>query len=514
MRDLQGFAETRRTLLTIKPNNKNNWIGFAMAQHLCTNYNTALKVIDTYDKTQEPSSEPNYEDSEVLLYRNQIIMESGNLEKALTHLEEIEPLVVDKFHWRQTKATLLCRSEQYEQAKEEFLTMLKMNTENFEYHLGLQNAVLETSDYFELTGCDLPSSVIDLTESQCSTLQALYQELAEQYPRSSAIKRIPLNFLTGDTFRAVLDKYVSRQLVKGIPCLASDLKQLYANKTTGKISPEELANDDNVKIMGDLFSSYVVSLKSTSKFPGASAESVAEGPTVVMWAMFLVAQHHYHFGQYEKALELTKECIAHTPTAIDVLQFQAKIYKQLGDTRAAAAMMETGRKLDLADRFTNNKACKYFLRSDQLEKAESTVGLFTRHEGDQDVTASLFEMQCMWYELECGASHYRLKDYGNALKKFMAVEKHFIDFQEDQFDFHTYCIRKMTLRAYLQMLRMEDKLWSHKFYNAAAKAAVQCYLDVFDRPKELVAGVEAADYEKMDPAEKKKAKAKVQNWIF
>jgi len=194
MRDLQGFAETRRTLLTIKPNNKNNWIGFAMAQHLCTNYNTALKVIDTYDKTQEPSSEPNYEDSEVLLYRNQIIMESGNLEKALTHLEEIEPLVVDKFHWRQTKATLLCRSEQYEQAKEEFLTMLKMNTENFEYHLGLQNAVLETSDYFELTGCDLPSSVIDLTESQCSTLQALYQELAEQYPRSSAIKRIPLIF--------------------------------------------------------------------------------------------------------------------------------------------------------------------------------------------------------------------------------------------------------------------------------------------------------------------------------
>ena len=36
----------------------------------------------------------------------------------------------------------------------------------------------------------------------------------------------------------------------------------------------------------------------------------------------------------------------------------------------------------------------------------------------------------------------------------MAVNKHFLDITEDQFDFHTYCIRKMTLRAYIDMLRM------------------------------------------------------------
>jgi hypothetical protein len=35
---------------------------------------------------------------------------------------------------------------------------------------------------------------------------------------------------------------------------------------------------------------------------------------------------------------------------------------------------------------------------------------------------------------------------GKALKKYMAVDKHFTDIVEDQFDFHNYCIRKMTLR--------------------------------------------------------------------
>ena len=37
-----------------------------------------------------------------------------------------------------------------------------------------------------------------------------------------------------------------------------------------------------------------------------------------------------------------------------------------------------------------------------------------------------------------------------ALKMFKEVERHFADFDEDQFDFHSYCIRKMTLRAYVR----------------------------------------------------------------
>ena len=52
-----------------------------------------------------------------------------------------------------------------------------------------------------------------------------------------------------------------------------------------------------------------------------------------------------------------------------------------------------------------------------------------------------------------------------ALKILLATVKHFDDFVEDQFDFHAYCVRKMTLRAYVQMLRMEDSIHENIFYS-------------------------------------------------
>ncbi len=51
--------------------------------------------------------------------------------------------------------------------------------------------------------------------------------------------------------------------------------------------------------------------------------------------------------------------------------------------------------------------------------------------------------------------------------------QHFTEITEDQFDFHTYCMRKMTLRAYVSLLRLEDVLRKHKFYFRMASIAIQ-----------------------------------------
>ena len=69
-----------------------------------------------------------------------------------------------------------------------------------------------------------------------------------------------------------------------------------------------------------------------------------------------------------------------------------------------------------------------------------------------------------------------------ALKMFKAIEAHFADFREDQFDFHSYCIRKMTLRAYIDMLSMEDTLCSAEDYVHAAYGAIEAYLHRYDQP--------------------------------
>ena len=87
-----------------------------------------------------------------------------------------------------------------------------------------------------------------------------------------------------------------------------------------------------------------------------------------------------------------------------------------------------------------------------------------------------------------------------------AVFKHFEDFHEDQFDFHSYCIRKVTLRSYMEVLRFEDSLWGEPYYGHAAEGTIGIYLQLFDNP-DILAGDEEPDYSKMTAAEKKKAKA-------
>jgi peptide alpha-N-acetyltransferase len=80
-------------------------------------------------------------------------------------------------------------------------------------------------------------------------------------------------------------------------------------------------------------------------------------------------------------------------------------------------------------------------------------------------------MQHMWYEVRCGDAHLAMDQLPKALKKFTAVSKHFSDFAEDQFDFHSYCIRKLTLRSYVGLLRMEDRLHHHPFYIRVSQRA-------------------------------------------
>ena len=80
---------------------------------------------------------------------------------------------------------------------------------------------------------------------------------------------------------------------------------------------------------------------------------------------------------------------------------------------------------------------------------------------------------CKRYDLASGDSYFRQGDLGRALKRFLAVEKHYSDISEDQFDFHSYCLRKMTLRSYVDMLKFEDRLHSFPYFHKAAIRAIR-----------------------------------------
>lgn len=131
------------------------------------------------------------------------------------------------------------------------------------------------------------------------------------------------------------------------------------------------------------------------------------------------------------------------------------------------------------------------LRANMITEAEEICAKFTR----EGVSAmdNLNEMQCMWFQTECALAFQRMGRWGEALKKCHEVDRHFAEIIEDQFDFHTYCMRKMTLRAYVGLLRLEDVLRRHPFYFKAAKCGIEVYMRLYDKPLKSETTIEEID---------------------
>ncbi|OIW11907.1 hypothetical protein TanjilG_18180, partial [Lupinus angustifolius] len=479
MRDLTGFVETRQKLLTLKPNHRMNWIGFTVAHHLNSDPSKAVEILEAYEGTLEDDNPPENElceHGEMLLYKISLLEECGFLERALEELHKKESNIIDKVSYKEQEVSLLVKLGRLEEGETLYRALLSMNPDNYRYYEGLQKCV------------GLYSENGHFSPDEIDRLDSLYRTLGQQYKRSSAVKRIPLDFLQGDKFREAAGSYIRHLLTKGVPSLFSDLSSLYNHP--GKAD-----------ILEQLILDLEHSIKTSGQYPGRVEK---EPPSTLLWTLFLLAQHYDKRGQYDLALSKVDEAIEHTPTVIDLYSVKSRILKHAGDSAAAAAFADEARCMDLADRYVNSECVKRMLQADQVALAEQTAVLFTK-EGDQHT--NLHDMQCMWYELASGESFFRQGDLGRALKKFLAVEKHYADITEDQFDFHSYCLRKMTLRTYVEMLKFQDRLHSHIYFHKAAAGAIRCYINLYDSPPKSTAE-EDDDTSKLLPSQKKKLRQK------
>ncbi|KHJ95640.1 tetratricopeptide repeat protein [Oesophagostomum dentatum] len=477
MRDYEGYKESRYHLLRLRPTQKVSWIAYATAYHLLKDYEKALNILAEFIQNNKPSSY-DFEYSELVLYQNMILCEAGQLEEALSKLEENAAVIVDKVSYMERRGSILMKLGRMEEAENVYRQLIDRNPENIDYYSRLERCL----------GLDETSRISDRI--------AMYDYFAERHKRAAAPRRQPLYLLEGPELARRLDDWIVKGLRKGVPSLFKNLVPLYSNPS-------------KVVIIEKLLLDYVKHVE-TNGYRGGSLRGDGdemESPTSALWLYLLVAQHFDRVGNIPVALKYVESAFAHTPTLIETLMVKAKIYKHAGDYSEAARLMDEAQSLDTADRYINSKCAKYLLRAGQLERAEKMCGKFTR-EGERAST-TLNEMQCMWYELECARCHYNEGRYGEALRKVHQIEQHFIGMIEDQYDFHTYCLRKTTLCSYIQLLRLEDVLRTHDFYYHAAIIAAEIYLRMVDRPQdfsckpEAVDGLSAAALKKLKKQQKK-----------
>lgn len=463
VRQLDGYEQTRYKLLMSKSGNRNNWLAYALAIQLNGKPAKAAGIIDTFYKAQGEVKTVTYEDSELRLYRNALIAEQGDVQKALADLETQSPMIVDRLYWRERKAEYLFKLGKVQQAETEWRTLLEVNPDNHAYHAGLRTCL----------GCDSKDG--SLSEEQVAKLVEAYEGLQKSYPHAAAPKRLPLDFLQGDAFKSAMDAYLRRGIRKGIPSLFSDVSPLYANAA-------------KAQLIQSLLDSYLPQLKQHRRFAAEDAED-SESPSSLLWALFFAASHYDFLGQADKALSVADEATTHTPTLVDLYVLKARIYKHAGDMLSAYTFMDKARRLDTQDRYLNTKCVRYALRADKIEEAKQTVALFLK---EGDAASTLFDLQVNWYTLGLADSYARQGQLGHALKFYLDVKKHFSTYREDEYDFHFYCLRKTTLRSYLDMIKFENGLKSHKFFVRMAVSAANVYLDMWDRRHNPVPAAAAA----------------------
>lgn len=282
-------------------------------------------------------------------------------------------------------------------------------------------------------------------------------------------------------------------LSKGVPSTFANVKALYDDESKRK-TIEELVNS-------------FVGEKATMN---GSADTHANGETPDKFqqsVLYFLAQHYnYHKSRdLKKAMEFVDRALEADPKSVDCTMTKARILKHMGEPAKAAETMNAARELDTRDRYINTKCAKYQLRNNENDKALETMSKFTRNETAGGPLGDLHDMQCMWFITEDGLAWLRQDNLGLALKRFKSIYDIFDIWQEDQFDFHSFSLRKGQIRAYVDMVRWEDHLRDHPFYTRAAISAINIYVRLHDNPDLAQSNTNGANLEGLDASERKKA---------
>ena len=141
----------------------------------------AENILTTYEGTlKNPPSKADFENSEAVMYKNMIIAETGDTQRALDHLESAAEHNLDRLAVMEYRARYLTELGRKEEAVKAWRALIERNTEHAEYYTSLLKAM-------------------EVADDDVSARSAVFDEYAVKYPKCDAARRIPLDFLKGET---------------------------------------------------------------------------------------------------------------------------------------------------------------------------------------------------------------------------------------------------------------------------------------------------------------------------
>lgn len=487
--DLKGALVSRKKYWEAYLGYRANWTALAIAQDINGEHQQAVNTLSQFEKLVEGKlgEAEMYEHNECLMYKNEIMYRAaGNnkekLQNVLKHLNDIEPNVYDKYGLLEEKASIYMKLGELKEASKIYRTLIKRNPDDFRYYKLLEVA-LGVQGHIPLR-------------------KALYEKLQSFYPRSEPPVFIPLTFIEDEKeLSQKLKDYIIPQLQRGVPAAFCNVKPLYQARAS--VVPS---------LLEQIVVDYSLTLDPTKE------------PLPYIWTCYYLAQHFLHLKQFQKSQEFIDRAIKHTPTLVELYIFKGRVLKHLGLLEEAAETLEAGRKLDLQDRFINTKTVKYYLRANNIEKATDIASLFTKNDDSVNGIKDLHLVEAAWFIIEQAEAYYRLyvtssrklqnlvtkaeeleakedpevealirdikieewetkKNQGLALKRFQAISKFYDQFEDDQLDFHSYCMRKGTPRAYIDMLKWAKTIYTKPVYVRALKGAFKIYSKLHDNSK-------------------------------
>lgn len=83
-----------------------------MSYHLLGEFEMANSILDTF-RLNQMKGPYDYEHSELLLYQNMVLAESGQFERALQHLQKFQSQILDKLSVKETSGEYLLKLKRF-----------------------------------------------------------------------------------------------------------------------------------------------------------------------------------------------------------------------------------------------------------------------------------------------------------------------------------------------------------------------------------------------------------------